>query len=233
MKRISVALVEPTYEVNAGQVARVMKNFGVDELIFINPKLDLSHARKFASHGVDVLYRTKNMDFEELIRSFDVIVGTTAITCSKSSNILRKALTPKGLAENLESIIGKVCLLLGRESTGLKNEELRLCDLVVSIRTGTDYKTLNISHSLAILLYELSKNEISVPEDIASKKDKERAISYSIELAKMCGFTKHKIPLLEEAMRRLFGKGKPTPREVYLIMGLLREAKIALLRPKS
>jgi len=42
---------------------------------------------------------------------------------------------------------------LGRDTTGLKREELALCDVIVTIRTDSDYQTLNISHALAILLY--------------------------------------------------------------------------------
>lgn len=233
MREIVVALIEPIYEVNVGHIARVMKNFGVEELLFVNPKLNLRDARKFASHGVDVLERAREIDFDELKKSFDMIIGTTAIVCGKSSKILRKVLTPDGLAKNLESVMGKVCLLFGRETSGLKNEELKLCDLVVSIRTGTDYKTLNISHSLAIILYEILKKRIAIPEEMASREDKERTIDYSIELAKMCGFPQHKISLLEEAIRRVFGKGRPTPRELYLMMGLLREAILALQRVMS
>jgi TrmH family RNA methyltransferase len=230
MERISIALVEPLYEVNVGLIARVMKNFGLEELLLINPKFDLNKARKFASHGVDILEKARTMSFDELVKSFDMIVGTTALVAKKPSRILRKALTPEDLAENLKDFSGSLCLLFGRESTGLKNEELKKCDLVISISTGTEYRTLNVSHSVAILLYEILKKRIEVHEDTASKEDKERTIEYSIKLAKICGFQEHKIPLLEEAMRRLLGKCKPTTRELYLMMGLLRDAILALQR---
>ncbi|MCP8321625.1 MAG: TrmJ/YjtD family RNA methyltransferase [archaeon] len=233
MRRLSIALVEPVYEVNVGHIARVMKNFGLEELLLINPKVDLIKARKFASHGVDILEKTKETSLDELKKSFDMIVGTTAIAAKRPSKILRKALTPESLAENLKDFSGNLCLLFGREATGLKNEELKLCDLVVSINTGTDYKTLNISHSVAILLYEISKRRIEVHEEMASREDKERTIKYSVKLARICGFQEHKVPLLEEAMRKLLGKGKPTPRELYLMMGLLREAILALQREKK
>ncbi|MGQ9468210.1 MAG: RNA methyltransferase [Nitrososphaerales archaeon] len=233
MRRISVALVEPVYEINVGHVARVMKNFGLEGLLLINPKVDLIKARKFASHGVDILEKAKEISFDELTKSFNMIVGTTAIAAKRPSKILRKALTPEGLAENLKDFSGNICLLFGREAIGLKNEELKLCDLVVSIDTGTDYKTLNISHSVAIILYEISKQKIEAHEEMASREDKERTIEYSVKLAKVCGFQEHKVPLLEEAMRKLLGKSRPTPRELYLMMGLLREAILALQRSKS
>ncbi len=233
MKWLSVALVEPIYEINVGHIARIMKNFGLQELLLINPKVDLSKARKFASHGVDILENAKETSFDELRKSFDIVVGTTAITVKRASRIMRKALTPQYLFDNLKDFSGNLCLLFGREATGLRNEELKLCDLIVSIDTGTSYRTLNISHSVAILLYEVSKLRIEVHEEIASREEKERTIEYSVKLARSCGFQEHKLPLLEEAMRKLLGKGRPTPRELYIMMGLLREAILALQRAKK
>lgn len=230
MGKISIALMEPIYEVNVGLIARVMKNFGLEELLLINPKVDLNRARKFASHGVDILEKAKTINFDELIKSFDTIVGTTAIAAKKPSRILRKALTPEDLAENLKDFSGSLCLLFGRESTGLSNKELEKCDLVTSISTGTEYRTLNISHSVAIILYEILKRRIEVHEEIASREDKERTIQYSIKLAKICGFQEHKIPIIGEVMKKLLGKCKPTPRELYIMMGLLRKAILALQR---
>ena len=46
-------------------------------------------------------------------------------------------------------------LVFGRDTTGLRNEELARCDVVTSIATGTGYRTLNVSHSMSILLYVL------------------------------------------------------------------------------
>jgi TrmH family RNA methyltransferase len=233
MKWFSVALVEPMYEINVGHIARVMKNFGLEELLLINPKVDLSKARKFASHGVDILDKAKETSLDELRKNFDIVVGTTAIAAKRPTKILRKALTPENLVENLKDFSGDLCLLFGREATGLKNEELKLCDLVISIGTGTGYRTLNISHSVAITLYEISKLRIEIHEEMASREDKERTIEYSVKLARICGFQEHKVPLLEEAMRKLLGKGRPSPRELYLMMGLLREAILALQRSKN
>ncbi|MEM3383070.1 MAG: TrmJ/YjtD family RNA methyltransferase [Nitrososphaerales archaeon] len=228
IKKFSIALVEPIYEVNVGLIARVMKNFGLEELLLINPKVNLNEAKKFASHGSDILEKAKIISFDELIKSFDTVIGTTAIVAKKSSNILRKALTPEDLAENLKDYSGTLCLLFGRESTGLSNKELKKCDLVTSISTGTEYRTLNISHSVAIILYEILKKKTESNEEIVSREDKDRIIKYSIKLAEMCGFQKHKIPLIEEVMKKLMVKGKPTPRESYLLMGLLRKAILAL-----
>jgi rRNA methylase len=48
---IRVVLVEPEGEQNVGFVARLCKNFGVDELFLVNPKCDLTESRRFAMRG--------------------------------------------------------------------------------------------------------------------------------------------------------------------------------------
>ncbi|NWG09020.1 MAG: RNA methyltransferase [Nitrososphaerales archaeon] len=233
MRSLSIALVEPFYEVNVGHVARVMKNFGIDELLLIKPRVDLSKARKFASHGVDILEKSKETNFNHMVKNFDMIVGTTAIVSKKPSNIARKASTPEDLAKNLGGFVGSVCLVFGREATGLNNKELKLCDLVVSIPTGTDYRTLNISHSVAIILYEISKQGVESIEERASREDRERVIKYSMKLAKICSYKEHKIPLLRNAMKRLLAESRISPREAYLAMGLFRKAVLALEKEKK
>ena len=53
--------------------------------------------------------------------------------------------------------LGKVLILLGREDIGLKNEELKICDVVVSIPANPEYPIMNVSHAAAINFYEIYK----------------------------------------------------------------------------
>ena len=46
------------------------------------------------------------------------------------------------------------CIVLGRETSGF-NKELQMCDLIVVIDTKTKYRTINILHGLAILLWDI------------------------------------------------------------------------------
>ena len=49
----------------------------------------------------------------------------------------------------------KTALVFGRESSGLTEDEVAKCDLVISIPTGDEHAVLNLSHAAAIVLYEL------------------------------------------------------------------------------
>jgi len=151
---IHIILMEPENPGNLGAIARVMKNFGFMSLILINPKLEVDEtARCRAKHAQDILDNAKIKDVSYL-KKMDLLVGTTA-KVGTDYNIPRSPLSPKDLAAKVNPK-QKIGLLIGREGIGLTNEEIMMCDFTVTIPANPDYPTLNISHALAILLYELS-----------------------------------------------------------------------------
>ena len=230
---MAVALIEPLYEINLGHVARVMKNFDLTTLLLVDPKLDPSHARRYASHGVDVLQRAQLLNFASLRRRFDLLIGTTAIPATNSSNVARTTISPSEMVEILEHSSSKACLVMGRDTTGLKREELAQCDMAVRIETGSEYTTLNISHALAILLYKLRKHANrgrlakTAPASLRSL-----TLTYCMQLAERSNYPQHKRPLLRDAVRRILGQSNSSPREISLLTGLMRRAILALDRAK-
>ena len=221
---LAVAIIEPEYEINLGYIARIMKNFGLEELLLINPRCDINKARLYATHGSDILDNAKIVDINYLKR-FDQLIGTTAIKATSRMNIIRDAVEPEDAM-----IIGNSCLILGRESTGLTNEEIALCDLVISINAGS-YNTLNISHALAIILYELKKEKSKI--NIASREEINLLIDYALQLAESAGIREHKHKHIEYSLKRLLGRAYPTSREVKLLVILLRRAILAIERNKQ
>lgn len=226
---ISIVLVEPEHEVNVGHIARLMKNFGLSELLLINPKFDLDKAKVFATHGKDLLEKAKQIKFNDLKR-FDLLIGTTAIPASSRLNLVRDSIDPEHLARILTNKNSNFCLVLGREATGLTNEELAKCDIVVNIDTPTHYKTLNISHALAILLYEIFSRNKSKKRGLTTSKEMQLVIKYALSLAKSSGVRKHKITMLEVAMKRMMSRSMLTSKEAMLLVTLLRSAILAIER---
>ncbi len=219
--RLSVAVCEPAYEVNVGHIARLIMNFGLDELILINPKVDLSKARVYTAHAAHVVDNARITNFDYL-RVFDMVIGTTSIPARRRGNIVRDAIQPQELAEVVNSRDGSACILLGRESIGLTNEELEKCNIVVSIDTPTEYKALNISHSLAILLYEIYKDSSKVGRDTATKHEIELLKDYAVRLARLARVREHKIPMLNLAIERIMSRSLATSKEVMLLVTLFR-----------
>ena len=146
---MKIALYETITPGNIGAVARVMKNFGFKELFLIRPQCDHLSEEAFqrACHGDIVLKKTKIISEEELFDHY--VVGTTSKAFTRKAH--RQAVTPK----NANFLPENTVLLFGREDNGLPNEVLKKCNSLINIPTGTKYSSLNLSHSVAIILYEL------------------------------------------------------------------------------
>ena len=237
---VAVALIEPQYPINVGHIARLMKNFGLKSLYFVRPCFDKAEAVKYSTHGNDILVSAKTVTLRQLTKKFDVLIGTTAIQATSRLNILRESISAEHLARIIHASSTKdFCILLGRESSGLNNEELKMCNLVVTIDTKTNYRTMNVAHALAILLYEISKlqSELPVKEskkrvDLASQKDIDLFLQYVNKLADTGNYDVHKKPLLEAAAKNLLAKSMPTTKDVMLLMSLLRKSLLAIERSR-
>jgi len=156
MVEFFVVLVKPKYQGNIGSVARLMKNFGFTNLVLVNPPKLEGEARAMAMHGRDILKGAEVLKgFKDVKGRFDFLVATSAVIAG-DSNAMRSPVTPDELGNSLD-LDGKVGILFGREDTGLSNDEIAACDMLVTIPASDDYPTLNLSQSVAIILYELSR----------------------------------------------------------------------------
>ena len=226
---LRVVFVEPGVEGNIGFLARVMKNFGLRELYLVKPRVSVrSVARAFAMHAGDVLDQAISVDsIDEAVRDADFVVGTTAVTAKRALNVKRTAITPTELAEVFSSIKGKVAILFGREGSGLTNDEIERCDLIVSVPTDKAYPTMNITHAAAIIFYELYKatgREKARRITEVSGAQKERLIKYFTDLVKGTGLPNHKQRKALRAFRNIMGRSFVSSREATILMGVYKRA---------
>ena len=174
--QVVVILVEPENPGNIGAIARVMKNFDCHELWMINPQTPIDEeARRRAVHAGDILdSATLFTSLKDAVDKVDLIVATTA-RLGRDYNVRRTALTPRQLAESLSTDKGTVGLVFGRESSGLSNQELELANIVVSIPTSHKYASLNLSHAIAVVLYELSATNkpSKLIRELSTQREKE------------------------------------------------------------
>ena len=239
---IAVAFIEPHYEINLGYVARIMKNFGFEQMYITNPRFNKEEAARFSTHGKDILASAKIVTLKKLRKTFDVLVGTTALSAYSRLNVLRDSISAVQLSEIIKETESEkdFCLVIGRETSGLNNRELEICDLVVVIDTKSEYKTMNISHALAILLYEISKIRPEIPlkknkrnKELATRQEMDLLINYVNKVADRFGYDKHKQPMLNSAVQRLLARGTPTSKETMLLISLFRKSLLAIEREKT
>ena len=228
---ISVVLVEPQTPGNVGSIARVMKNFGLKNLVIVNPKcnhLALDSLAR-AKHAKLILKRAKILKkFDDLKKSFHTTIATTA-ALGTDYNVARLPLTPEQMAEKLRSHKQHIALIFGRDSTGLKNSEILKCDFVVSIPASVKYRALNISHAAAVIFYELFKKsrmkKISHNYVAASSKEKDVIMKLINNLLTAMPFHFDSQRTTQKKIwRRLIGKAMLSRREAFAVIGFLKKA---------
>ena len=175
----------------------------------------------------------------KLRKRFRLLIGTTAIEGTRKANLTRKTLDVEEcaskLAERISARPSAACIVLGRDTTGLTNEELKNCDYNMTIRASNEYNTLNVSHAAAIILFVFSKSlekNLNRTRKIvtSTRKERERAVQLFEQLAEVSEFQKFKSGLLKETITRLFDRGDPSLREIYLLMGLASKATSKIRR---
>lgn len=226
-----VVLVEPTYQINIGYVARCMKNFGFRDLVLVKPRVHmLSEAAIFSAHARDLLlkYCWVVDDLEEALTGIDLVVGTTG-KIPRGYDPLRAYLTPREFAEKARDYNGNIALLFGREDIGLKNTELEVCDLVVHVPANPKYPILNLSHAVAIILYEIFIGERSKygkgvdGRKIPRRSEMKILLQYFSEILEKTGYPASRRRRAELTFRRVIARSMISKEELYAFMGFFRK----------
>jgi len=154
---ISVILANPLYPGNIGSTARAMKTMGLSSLIIVAPRVmpDEESYRMAvdASDIVDAIAYRATM--EEACASFGLCIGVTR----RMGKRRHRVLTPEELAREIlpRYAPARTALVFGSESSGLSNEDVEHCNYLVTIPTSPDYGTLNLSHAVMVICYEIFK----------------------------------------------------------------------------
>ena len=218
-----IVLVEPLYSGNVGSVARVMKNFGFSELVLLNPCVLDMRARVMAVHAYNIIENARiDFSLKDALAGSSVIIGTTGLAgTTENEHVRMPALAPRKLKEKLTGKSGVVSLLFGRENDGLRNDELELCHILVNIPTSPDYPSMNLSHAVAVILYELS--DICGGENhLADHFDIELLYKHIEEVLADIEYKEHKTNKTQLMLQRILGRAELTGREVQTLRGVLR-----------
>lgn len=221
---VSCLVVEPEIEGNLGFLARTLANFGVDELVLVNPQTDVGReARDRAVHAQDMLDDMVIYDsMDEAVERFDTLVGTTA-RGSGRSNVLRNPVTPRQMAEQLAAVEDETAIVLGRESTGLTNEELDRCDIVVSIPTVEEYRSMNITHAAAVLFYEAHIQETGSERAEGTGREQKQALTAVFKsIMTTLDYSGDYQERTERCFRNLIGRSFIRQEETNTLMGFFK-----------
>jgi tRNA/rRNA methyltransferase len=232
-----------------------MKNMGLEDLALVNPApFHNDDGYKGAVGARGVLNGAKLFTcVADAVGGSNLVVGTT-----RRAGKLRKISCG---AEELPGRIfpllgaGRVSILFGREESGLTTDEAALCNLLVSVTANPGFPSLNLSHAVAIVCYELHKafaqaaagaagdSEVRragvafVPRP-ASREEIEGLLEYIRSSFEAMGFFSKGTPdYVIPLFRRVFGRSLADREEVknlahvfHRLYGLFNEKKA---RPRS
>ncbi len=215
--KISIAVVEPLYQINLGYIARIMKNFGINELFLINPRCNPrgKQALMYSKHARDILENAKIVGSIEEARKksrAQIVVGTTGIW-RKAEKSLYNIYNPEEFAKRkMKSML----LVLGRDDIGLLKNEISECDALLFIEANSSYPVLNISHALAILLYIFKKErsaEYQFGRFLASEPTKRSTIKLFEDIVNKNNRIRNKKAVVN-AFRHILDRSIPTEKEL-------------------
>ena len=223
---IRIVLVEPMYQGNVGSVARAMKNFGYTDLVLVNPCKIEGQAKAMASHARDVLEGARiASSLDEAVKGANLFVGTTGVAGLKTGEHIRLPLyTPRELKEKLKEYSGTVAILFGREDNGFRNDELKSFDMLITVPTSEIYPIMNLSHAVAVVLYELSELE-GGNSPLAEGFDLQLLYGHMEEFLEKIDYPPHKKDKTFLMLRRILGRAGLTPREVQTLRGIIRKTE--------
>jgi len=236
LSRCRIVLVRPHYPGNLGATARVMRNFGLTDLVLVDPVTSVNEleARRMATHGLSVLDAARVVP--ELGDALADCVFALA-TSGLAAGVVRETFvgTPEeklpALLDAMQS--GPVALVFGPEPHGLSNVEITRCHGLVHIPVAAESPALNLAQAVAICCYELRKQHdrlaatrsgARTPPEIAPFADQERMFAHLREALEAVGYLfGTRADSLMHAVRHLIGRANPTPQEVKLLHGLARQ----------
>jgi len=150
-----VILSHPQLGENIGAAARAMANFGLSDLRLVAPRDGWPNkkAEAMAAGAAGVLDTARvYATAEDAIGELEFVLATTA----RERGTTKEVITPAEAAKRLHRAAArgeKTGLLFGNERAGLDNEEISLCDAVVTIPTA-DFASLNLGQAVLLNAYE-------------------------------------------------------------------------------
>ncbi|UCH05198.1 MAG: RNA methyltransferase [Candidatus Thorarchaeota archaeon] len=231
LNNLTVVLVEPQTPGNVGFAARVLANFGVNSYRIVgnDPRHD-DYAQVFSARASDILDSAQI--FPDLKSALSDMHASWAATArvGRNHSVTRAAVPLPDLPDPM-AVDGRVALVFGREDAGLTNEEVALCDLVFTIPVAKGYPSMNLSHAIAVTLYELFKKYApkGPPEHTeakpATREEREIVYQFFDEMVDELDIKEYRRPIAKQVFRNLLGRAYMTGREVATLTGIVRKLR--------
>lgn len=239
-----IILVEPQLPENIGMAARAMANFGLSEMRLVaprdgwpNPAVRGPAAGATAILDAARLYATTR----EAIGDLHHVVATTARTRDQ----MKRVLAPDATVEDLARRSGtgqRVGILFGRERTGLENDDVSLCDAILTFPVDPAFASLNLAQAVLLVGYEWARVATALPLPFATDPGTPPATREAVaslfdfmeaELEAAGFYPPDKKPSMSRNMRDMFHRMAMSEQDVRTWRGAIRALAEGRLRRKA
>ncbi|SIS44315.1 tRNA (cytidine32/uridine32-2'-O)-methyltransferase [Thalassolituus maritimus] len=236
LNRICVVMVNTTHSGNIGAAARAMKNMGLSRLLLVDPIASIDEeAIQRSSRAEDILHNAEiHPTLESAIAGCGLVVGTSA----RSRSVPWPLMTPRQCGDRAAQAAAAgndIALVFGRESRGLTNEELHLCNAHVHIPTDENFSSLNVAQAIQVMAYEM---RLALTDVENAESEQRWGVDWDYPMAthdQLNGMLQHMEQTLVEIgfldpntpkqlmtrVRRLFQRAAPDRMEINILRGML------------
>jgi tRNA/rRNA methyltransferase len=239
LDNVSIVLVDTKTPANIGATARCMLNMGLRHLILVDPPQDKHQdAFKLAAGAHAIIEKAQVFPvLAEALADHGFVIGTSRHLGRIRQNIL----TPRAMAEMVLPLLelNRVAIVFGNEVNGLENSDLALCNEIVVIPSSVRFPSLNLSHAVMIIAYELflasGKHAVEEADPLAYVHETEGFYLQLQKTLQSIGFLEQAHPeRLMFSFRQLFGRARLSSRDVSILRGVLNSVdRIFISRKKQ
>lgn len=247
-ERLAVTLVGARNPQNIGAAARAMQDFGFSDLRFVNEyavpfEAAQLEATKSAVGATEVMRSARAFgSLTEATADSTFIIGTTAVGERRISAPLHS------LADAAPSILGELAkpgaraaLLFGSEKTGLTNDQLSHCHLLLTIPMFAPHAgrhlSMNLGQAVAVCLYELTRGGFEDSRELpttlgalVTSDSRERLTRLLLEAMESTGYTRRfpanaREPVVRQLAQQLGNRAEQAATWMGFLRQVLRSSK--------
>lgn len=217
-----IVLVEPENPRNVGAVVRVAANFALPVVSVVRGDgFSAEETRELTVASSGAMARVSLQvvpTVEEALEGVELVLGTSGRMQPGDEP------TGAGLADFIEEQRTGVAVVFGRESSGLRTQELNLCHGIIRLQVAPEFPSLNLSHAVAILADEWVRLSTRGAERKISTAQGAGEATASRDLQERF-ITKLALTDAQAAqLRRLLQRASPSEGDMALLMNLAKRA---------
>ena len=234
LSRVRFVLANTSHPGNIGSAARAIRTMGFHRLVLVAPaKFPHIDAHVLAAGADDVLEAAVQCDsLQAAIGDCSLILGATA----RLRGVALEELTPRNAARRVlaAAVEGReVAYVFGNETSGLSNDEIKLCHAAVHIPSDPTYSSLNLSQAVQVLAYELRMAALAGMPSRQGNADTPSTASEFEGFIEHLSTTLYDIDFhkgrsdrtIMQRLRRLFLRAAPDQRELRVLRGILADVQ--------